>query len=49
MAVAMLHQRETDYAVFSFNLAALRKALKNTAQGQFLQGTLLLNMTKHSH
>jgi hypothetical protein len=49
VAVAMLHQRETDYAVFSFNLAALRKALKNTAQGQFLQGTLLLDMTKHSH
>jgi hypothetical protein len=49
VAVAMLHQRETDYAVFTFNLSTLRNALKNTERGQFLQGTLLLNMTKLHH
>jgi hypothetical protein len=49
VAVAMLHQRATDLEVFNFNLSALRNALKNTEQGQFLKGTLLLNMTKHTH
>lgn len=47
--VAMLHQRETDRVVFNFNLTALRNALKNAEEGQFLKGKLLLNMENLPH
>lgn len=48
LAVSMLNQARTQQEAFLLNLARIQNAVKNTARGEFIKGSVRINLAKAS-